>query len=239
MSKFKFLDLFLIPVYLKIRGRIIGRFSKLRMALYIGFGLFTIASITVVAVLANLQGDFGVAVRPEQHSERQIVSTQRSPISGGVSPTVATETVGQNKKNQTEQPQVVKSVPPTQKGTIQLDFGWQNHPVYKDWRYHTGVDIIGSKGQPVHAIYSGKVTEIFRDQRNGLTIAVRDELYTLYYGSLIEVSATVGSLVDSNQVLGKIGSCDGEPYEHLHLAIKKGDKYMDPNVVISNEWTKN
>lgn len=239
MSRLKFWDLFLIPVYLKIRGRIVGRFSKLTMAIYIGFGLFTIASMTLLVILANWQGDFGVTVRPEPNLERRKIAIPQDPVSIDSSPAVAIETTGESKKNQQEKPPESKSVPIIQKGAIQLDFGWQNHPVYKDWRYHSGVDIRGSRGSSVYTIYSGKVTEIFRDRHNGLTVAVKDNLYTVYYGSLSEVSTVVGSVVDSNQLLGKIGNCDEEPYEHLHLAIKKGDQYMDPKLIVTNEWTKN
>lgn len=254
MSRLKSLYLFLLPVYLKIRGRVMGRFCKLTAALYIGLALLTIASMTLLVVLANFQGDFGGVVRPEQEIVGRTVPLQKSPAIIDSSPALAAETVEVSKNDPRDprdsrnleepkelrgQPNERKTILVMQQGRIQLDFGWQNHPVYKDWRYHTGVDIAGHTGQSVYAIHPGKVTAIFRDRHNGLTLAVKDNLYTIYYGSLSEVNTTVGSVIDANQVLGKMGHCDEEPYEHLHLAIKKGDKYVDPKVVVANEWTKN
>lgn len=116
-----------------------------------------------------------------------------------------------------------------------MDFGWQLHPIYHDWRYHTGIDIKGSALQSVEALYKGQVTDIFRDSHSGLTVIVKDDTYKIYYGSLAEVKVTKGSKVTQNQIIGTMGSWDAEPYDHLHLAIKKGEEYIDPKLIIMNQ----
>ena len=236
MSKLRFLHLFLEPLYLKIRGRIVGSFSKITMAIYIGFGLFTMASIALLFIFANLPKNSGVVVHPEENIEQQVVKTkpvQEQPVTSAITPKSVPEIRAIEKKEVQEQPKDSIVPPKPIKGQIQLDFGWQNHPVYNDWRYHTGMDIKGSGGQEVHAVYKGQVMDIFRDRHSGLTLVVKDPTYYIYYGSLSEVTVQQGSVVSANQVIGKMGSCTEEPYEHLHLAIKKDQQYLDPKLIIS------
>jgi murein DD-endopeptidase MepM/ murein hydrolase activator NlpD len=118
-------------------------------------------------------------------------------------------------------------------GTVKLEFGWQLHPLYKDWRYHAGTDIGATAGSPVYAIYSGEVHSIYEDRQYGLTVVVRSGVYTVYYGTLEAVAVAAGERVASGKRIGSVGLSGSEPYPHLHLAIKKGDNYINPREVLS------
>lgn len=234
MSKLKFLNLFLDPLYLKIRGRIVGDFSKIAMAIYIGFGLFTVVSITLFLIFANLQKKSDIAVRPEENIEQKVVKpVQDQAAVIAISPRPVPEVTIKEKEEKKKHQEDVIVPPKPIKGEIQLNFGWQNHPIYNDWRYHTGIDIKGSAGQPVHAVYKGQVVDTFREQHSGLTVVIKDNTYHIYYGSLSEIMVEKGSFVTANQVIGKMGSFDVEPYDHLHLAIKKDQQYIDPKLILS------
>ncbi len=239
MSKIKSLKLVLEPLYLKICGRIVGAFSKMTIAIYIGFGLFTVSSLLAVFVFANLPRNSGIPGRQEKQQEEQLVakSAQDQIIASAVAPVPkivrVEEEKGKEQKEPKKQQKEVIAPPKSILGKIQLDFGWQNHPVYNDWRYHTGIDIQGKRGQEVQAVNKGQVIDIFSDRNSGLTVVVKDDTYHIYYGSLSEVAVEQGSMVNVNQVIGKMGSCTGEPYDHLHLAIKKDQHYVDPKLIIS------
>lgn len=120
------------------------------------------------------------------------------------------------------------------KGSVILDFGWQFHPVYKDWRYHTGIDIDSSEGLFVVAMLPGKVTDIYSDHVTGLTAVIQSGQYVVYYGSLaaVNVSLQKGSYVETGDKIGTVGVCRAEPYTHLHLAVKEGDGYIDPRRIL-------
>jgi murein DD-endopeptidase MepM/ murein hydrolase activator NlpD len=234
MSKLKSLNLFVVPLCLKIRGRIVGAFSKTTMAVYIAFGLLVVVSVTFIVILANLQNNSGIVVQSEQSMEEKVAKTvEDQPATIAVAPSAVPEVVTKGKEKQPEQSKDVAESPKIIEGKIQLDFGWQQHPVYNDWRYHTGIDISGSAGQLIQAVHKGQVTDVFRDPHSGLTVVIKDNVYNIYYGSLAEVMVAKGSFVSGNQVIGKMGSFDAEPYDHLHLAIKKGEQYIDPKLIIS------
>jgi len=52
------------------------------------------------------------------------------------------------------------------------DFGWRKHPVYQDWRYHTGVDIGAPEGASVSAALSGKVVQLDSARELGLYVVI-------------------------------------------------------------------
>lgn len=114
------------------------------------------------------------------------------------------------------------------KGNVILAFGWQQHPVYKDWRYHTGMDIGIAGKQDIQAVFSGKVIDIYTDKHSGLTVAVESKDYKIFYGSLSAAAVTKGSFIKAGDCIGKTGSCREEPAEHLHLAVKKDEHYINP-----------
>ena len=47
---------------------------------------------------------------------------------------------------------------PCSYGRVSSPFGYRIHPVYGDWRFHSGVDLDASYGSPIVASRSGKVT---------------------------------------------------------------------------------
>ncbi len=114
------------------------------------------------------------------------------------------------------------------KGEIKLEFGWQQHPVFGDWRYHTGIDISGQEGENVHAVHDGEVTDIYNDKHYGLTVVVTSSKYVIYYGSLVTAAVSKNAHITPGDNIGSIGKCSDEPYEHLHLSIKKDGKFLDP-----------
>jgi len=234
MPKLRLLVLHFTPLCLKLRGRIIGAISRETMTIYIAFGLLVVSSLLLFIIVFGMKNYPNTGVIPEKKSENQVVeSVEDKPALTAVSPQDVAEPVSQAIENQPVQEARPKAT--TIKGPITVEFGWQLHKVYKDWRYHTGIDISGPVGQSVEAIDNGQVTDIFRDHHSGLTVIVKNSTYSVYYGSLSAVKVDKGSSIRSGQTVGTMGSCDAEPYNHLHLGIKKDDQYIDPKLVISQE----
>ncbi len=118
-------------------------------------------------------------------------------------------------------------------GTVSVAFGWQLHPVYGDWRYHPGVDVGAPAGSAVKAMWSGRVTDIYEDRQYGLTVAVDGGGYVARYGSLASVAVARNQHLQAGATVGTVGEAPGERYPHLHLALKKGDSYVDPQELLS------
>lgn len=121
-------------------------------------------------------------------------------------------------------------------GTKMQGFGWQLHPVYRDWRYHNGVDISGSEGQIVPALASGEIIDIYTDKQYGLTVAVDSGKYTMYYSSLASVVVQKNATIKAGAPVGSMGISASELEPHLHFAVKPtgGQEYIDPGELFPN-----
>ncbi|MBP2627196.1 MAG: Peptidase [Firmicutes bacterium] len=234
MSKLRLAILHFAPLCLKLRGRIVGAVSRMTMTIYIASGLLLISSMVLVIVFFGMKSDLNTVVRSEKGIENQVAKpVEDRPAAITVLPQAVSERVP--KTIEKEPSKDVLATSKIIRGPIKVDFGWQLHEVYKDWRYHTGIDISGATLDSVEAINNGQVTDIFQDDHSGLTVVIKNDTYSVYYGSLSEVKVDKGNYISVGQTIGRMGSCDAEPYNHLHLGIKKGEQYIDPKLIINQE----
>lgn len=218
---------------------------------YVGTGLLALAAALTLIVVTGLK-EQSVQFIPTQAMPKSELKASmpipQLPVQQAATPAPSQETkqpegvpakqpvTETQHKAKTEQ-QSVPNVPKPQRdeqlrwplaGQITVPFGWQQHQVYKDWRFHTGIDMAADKGAPVKAALGGKVTEVYKDKKYGLTVVTTGGSYTVYYGSLAAASVNPGEVVETGTTIGIAGESDSEPYPHLHFAVKKGDNYTDP-----------
>lgn len=168
--------------------------------------------------------DPGAVAQPEQEPKQEVEQQVAVPVQK------QNEIIAPLPQSVPDEETVV--IAKTIKGSIQVDYGWQFQQVYNDWRYHTGIDISGSMGQTVEAIDKGQVIDIMNDPQSGLTVLIKNNKSIVYYGSLSEIKVTKDSYIQAGQTIGAMGHSDAEPYDHLHLAIKTAEGYMDPKLII-------
>ena len=110
-------------------------------------------------------------------------------------------------------------------------FGWREHPIHHDWRFHTGVDLAAEPEQEVLAVAGGRVSAVTTDRQLGLMVVVDTGHYKFYYASLGTAAVTVGTPVAAGDMIGTAGQSPDEPYPHTHLAIKKQGQFVDPQSI--------
>ena len=106
---------------------------------------------------------------------------------------------------------------------------------YNDWRMHRAVDIKAPKGESINAAGDGTVIDIYDDAQYGKTVEINhgNDIVAVYSG-LEEVAVSVGDVLAVNMQIGTLGKipCESVETAHLHFAVKKGDKYIDPISII-------
>lgn len=117
-------------------------------------------------------------------------------------------------------------------GQVVYSFGWQEHPVLKDWRYHNGVSLAAEEGQAVLAALGGEVVGLQEDQESGVTVIVASGPWTVYHGSLAAAVVKTGDSVLAGQLLGRAGTSFHEPYPHVFIRIEKSGQAIDPHTVL-------
>lgn len=115
------------------------------------------------------------------------------------------------------------------KGNMSSGFGMRHHPVHKEFRHHSGLDIAASKGSPIDAVMDGKV--IFSGERGtyGNTVVIQHEDgYKSLYAHCSELKVSVGEQVKSGDEIATVGSTGVTTGNHLHFEIRKNDEAVDP-----------
>lgn len=114
-------------------------------------------------------------------------------------------------------------------------FGWRQHPITGDRRFHDGVDFGAPEGTPVLAAQSGRV--VFADWMGGygLTVVIEHSpTQQTLYAHLSSLVVEPGSWVDAGAIVGKVGSTGNSTGPHLHFEVRQqtaeGWTAVDPSL---------
>jgi murein DD-endopeptidase MepM/ murein hydrolase activator NlpD len=108
------------------------------------------------------------------------------------------------------------------------------HPILHRYRAHVGIDLAARYGTPVRAISDGRIQFADWDGELGRCIRiVHDNGLTSVYAHLSAISpeVTPGAPVRIGQVIGFVGSTGLSTGPHLHYALYKDGRFLDPLAV--------
>lgn len=114
-------------------------------------------------------------------------------------------------------------------GRISSAYGWRIHPIFRDRRFHSGIDIAAKSGTPVKAVASGQVLLAGWINGYGYTVILDHGggLSTLYgHNSSIKTSA--GKSVLQGDIICKVGSTGFATGPHLHFEVRLNGTTEDP-----------
>lgn len=95
--------------------------------------------------------------------------------------------------------------------------------------WHPGIDLAIAQGTPVKPIMAGKVTQAQWDFGYGQCILVdHGNGMISRYAHLSKMNARVGDEVNSETVIGLVGSTGYSTGPHLHIEISVNDSRVDP-----------
>jgi murein DD-endopeptidase MepM/ murein hydrolase activator NlpD len=108
-------------------------------------------------------------------------------------------------------------------------FGVRTDPFNGRPAMHTGIDMRGHIGEPVHATAAGTISIAGRDGGYGNMVEINhgNGLATRY-GHLSEIDVKVGQKVRIGQVVGKIGSTGRSTGPHLHYETRINGEPVNP-----------
>ncbi|MFH7029379.1 MAG: M23 family metallopeptidase [Heteroscytonema crispum UTEX LB 1556] len=111
---------------------------------------------------------------------------------------------------------------PTAKGTsVTSEFGWRQHPISGDRRFHTGIDFRAGLGTPIYAIANGRIE--FAGEKGGYGNAVivnHGAGKSTLYGHASKLYVQKGQQVVRGQAIAAVGSTGMSTAPHLHLRFE-------------------
>ena len=114
-------------------------------------------------------------------------------------------------------------------GPITSEFGWRTHPIFGSQRFHSGLDIGGDYGMPIHAAQGGVVIEAGWIGGYGNTVMIDHGggIVTLY-GHNESLAVGVGQSVSQGQVIAYCGSTGNSTGPHCHFEVRLGGEPVSP-----------
>lgn len=94
--------------------------------------------------------------------------------------------------------------------------------------FHTGIDIAGTMGEPVHAAVAGTVTLAGWNGGYGLCVIISDGNTEYYYGHASVLLVKRGEWVGAGQVIARVGSTGQSTGPHVHFEIRVDNEPVDP-----------
>ena len=108
-------------------------------------------------------------------------------------------------------------------------YGYRLHPVYGDWRFHSGVDLAGPMGTPIYATRSGVVKAATYNSSAGYYVSIdHQDGFSSSYLHMTHYIVDVGDYVSAGQVIGYMGSTGTSTGSHLHFSIYYNGSSVNP-----------
>lgn len=129
----------------------------------------------------------------------------------------------------------IPNISPMYNGRIKSFFGSRLHPIYKQVKFHNGLDIVSDDGL-VYSTINGIVTNVSSDSENGNYVVIENHYgFKVIFCHLSEIYVEIGQAVFKGKNVAMFGDTGTATSKHLHYVIKKNDIYMNP-LLFLREW---
>jgi murein DD-endopeptidase MepM/ murein hydrolase activator NlpD len=118
-------------------------------------------------------------------------------------------------------------------------FGMREHPILKERRMHTGIDIAAPVSTAIIATASGKVIKTEEKPGYGRNCVVEHKFgYQTLYGHMVRMVVGEGNYLQKGDIVGYVGSTGLSEAPHLHYEVRKNGIPMNPSYFIFEGLTK-
>ena len=119
---------------------------------------------------------------------------------------------------------------------ISSPFGMRVHPIYGDYRLHSGIDLGAYEETPIYAAKDGTVIVATYDSSAGNYVVIdHGDGFQSRYLHMCFYVATPGQEVKQGDLIGYVGQTGDATGPHLHFTVTYNGEYIDPMLVIDFE----
>lgn len=119
-------------------------------------------------------------------------------------------------------------------GTISSSFGYREHPVEGEERFHYGLDIAADTGTDIGCFADGTVTAVGESSSYGKYLMVdHGGGFTTLYAHCSKILVSSGASVREGQAIAQVGETGMATGPHLHLELHRDGVYLNPIYYVS------
>ena len=89
-------------------------------------------------------------------------------------------------------------------------------------RSHTGIDLMGKRGEPIFAVDAGQVTRSGYQSNGAMILDITGKKGMWFYGHFDSILVGSGERVRAGQLIGYMGDTGSPGAVHLHLELRPG-----------------
>ena len=119
-------------------------------------------------------------------------------------------------------------------GALSSGFGYRDHPIEGEERFHYGVDLAADTGTEVDCFADGTVTVVGESSSYGKYCMVAHEGgYSTLYAHCSRITVSSGSTVRQGAKIAEVGETGIATGPHLHFELQKDGVYLNPIYYVS------
>jgi murein DD-endopeptidase MepM/ murein hydrolase activator NlpD len=120
------------------------------------------------------------------------------------------------------------------RGRLTSPFGWRNDPISGERRYHAALDLAAPTGTPIKAAMDGRISTVGLNSVYGKYIIISHSgAYQTMYAHLSLTSVRQGDYIYQGSKIGEVGSTGYSTGPHLHFAVYKNGRAVNPLELLS------
>lgn len=114
-------------------------------------------------------------------------------------------------------------------GVLSSGFGYREHPVEGEEKFHYGIDLAADTGTPVLCFADGTVTAAGESSSYGKYLTVTHAGgYTTLYAHCSKLLVSAGAEVKGGAAIAEVGETGMATGPHLHFELHQGSVYLNP-----------
>ena len=114
-------------------------------------------------------------------------------------------------------------------GTLTSNFGYREHPVEGEERFHYGVDLAADTGTAINCFADGTVTAVGESSSYGkYCIVTHAGGYSTLYAHCSRITTASGTAVTEGQKIAEVGETGMATGPHLHFELHRDNTYLNP-----------
>lgn len=114
-------------------------------------------------------------------------------------------------------------------GTLWSEYGYRDHPIDGEYKFHNGVDIGADQGREIGAFADGVVEYIGQNDAYGNYLQIdHGQGIKSFYAHCSQLCVRKGDVVTAGQKVAEVGSTGNATGPHLHFELKYNGMHIDP-----------
>lgn len=119
-------------------------------------------------------------------------------------------------------------------GNISSEFGYREHPVEGEEKFHYGVDLVADMGTDISCFADGTITVVGESSSYGKYCIVEHQNgYSTLYAHCDRITASSGASVQEGEKIAEVGDTGMATGPHLHFELQHNGTYLNPIYYVS------